>query len=130
MVAKTSRRQDLEVHLGSNGQIVGRLYLGSGKRSAFSHDERWRLVRSLRETCNIYSDKVPLWEGLGRSRPFEVRTAGWPWANFPARQTSAMTRVTMAGVCRQHLHGACTSVCATAVYDSLDSFCFFFLFAS
>lgn len=41
MAAKASRRQDLEVHLGSSGQVVGRLYLGSGKRSAFSYDERW-----------------------------------------------------------------------------------------
>lgn len=41
MATKSSRRQDLEVHLGSTGQVVGRLYLGSGKRSAFSYDERW-----------------------------------------------------------------------------------------
>lgn len=41
MATKSSRRQDLEVHLGSAGQVVGRLYLGSGKRSAFSYDERW-----------------------------------------------------------------------------------------
>lgn len=41
MAAKSSRRQDLEVHLGAGGQVVGRLYLGSGKRSAFSYDERW-----------------------------------------------------------------------------------------
>ena len=41
MATKTSRRQDLEVHLGSSGQLVGRLYLGNGKRSAFSYDERW-----------------------------------------------------------------------------------------
>lgn len=41
MATKASRRQDLEVHLGSSGQIVGRLYLGNGKRSAFSYDERW-----------------------------------------------------------------------------------------
>lgn len=41
MATKASRRQDLEVHLGSQGQIVGRLYLGSGKRSAFKYDERW-----------------------------------------------------------------------------------------
>lgn len=41
MATKSSRRQDLEVHLGSSGRIVGRLYLGSGKRSAFSYDERW-----------------------------------------------------------------------------------------
>src|SRR3546814_16642561 len=27
--------------LGSSGQVVGRLHLGSGKRSAFSYDERW-----------------------------------------------------------------------------------------
>lgn len=41
MVANASRRQDLEVHLGSSRQVVGRLYLGTGKRSAFSYDERW-----------------------------------------------------------------------------------------
>ncbi|MDS1138932.1 HipA domain-containing protein [Pusillimonas sp. SM2304] len=41
MAIKSSKRQDLEVHLGSSGQVVGRLYLGSGKRSAFSYDERW-----------------------------------------------------------------------------------------
>lgn len=41
MATKSSKRQDLEVHLGSSGQIVGRLHLGSGKRSAFSYDERW-----------------------------------------------------------------------------------------
>jgi len=41
MAAKSSKRQDLEVHLGSSGQIVGRLHRGSGKRSAFSYDERW-----------------------------------------------------------------------------------------
>lgn len=41
MATKSSRRQDLEVHLGSSGCVVGRLYLGSGKRSAFSYDERW-----------------------------------------------------------------------------------------
>lgn len=41
MAANAFRRQDLEVHLGSSGQVVGRLYLGSGKRSAFSYDERW-----------------------------------------------------------------------------------------
>lgn len=41
MVSKPPKRQDLEVHMGSSGQVVGRLYLGSGKRSAFSYDERW-----------------------------------------------------------------------------------------
>lgn len=41
MATKSSRREDLEVHLGSGGQVVGRLHLGSGKRSAFSYDERW-----------------------------------------------------------------------------------------
>jgi serine/threonine-protein kinase HipA len=41
MAAKSSRYRDLEVHLGSSAQVVGRLYLGSGKRSAFSYDERW-----------------------------------------------------------------------------------------
>jgi serine/threonine-protein kinase HipA len=41
MAIKSSKRQDLEVHLGSSGQVVGRLHLDSGKRSAFSYDERW-----------------------------------------------------------------------------------------
>ena len=41
MATKSSRRKDLEVHLGSGGQVVGRLHLGSGKRSAFSYDKRW-----------------------------------------------------------------------------------------
>lgn len=33
MAIKSSKRQDLEVHLGSSGQVVGRLYSGNGKRS-------------------------------------------------------------------------------------------------
>ncbi len=41
MAPKSSRRRDLEVHLGSSGEAIGRLHLGSGKRSAFSYDERW-----------------------------------------------------------------------------------------
>ncbi len=41
MATRSPKRQDLEVHLGSGGQVVGRLHLGSGKRSAFSYDERW-----------------------------------------------------------------------------------------
>jgi serine/threonine-protein kinase HipA len=41
MATKAFRRRDLEVHLGSSGLVVGRLYLGSGKRSAFSYEERW-----------------------------------------------------------------------------------------
>ncbi|ARP79777.1 serine kinase HipA [Bordetella genomosp. 8] len=41
MAAKALRRRDLEVHLGSSGQVIGHLHLGSGKRSAFSYDERW-----------------------------------------------------------------------------------------
>ena len=52
MATKAVRRRDLEVHLGSGGQIVGRLHLGSGKRSAFSYDERWlRDARSSR--CRV-----------------------------------------------------------------------------
>src|SRR5690606_33220046 len=38
---RPTRRPDLEVHLGASGQIVGRLHLGSGRRSAFSYDEGW-----------------------------------------------------------------------------------------
>ncbi|MGR6076396.1 type II toxin-antitoxin system HipA family toxin [Achromobacter sp. CSND-B12] len=39
--SKPSRRGDLEVHLGASGLVVGRLHLGSGRRSAFSYDEGW-----------------------------------------------------------------------------------------
>lgn len=38
---RPSRRPDLEVHLGASGQVVGRLHLGSGRRSAFSYDQGW-----------------------------------------------------------------------------------------
>lgn len=41
MTIRSSRRRDLEVHLGVGGQVVGRLHLGSGKRSAFSYDAQW-----------------------------------------------------------------------------------------
>lgn len=40
-IPRPSRRTDLEVHLGTSGQLVGRLHLGSGKRSAFGYDEGW-----------------------------------------------------------------------------------------
>ncbi len=40
MPVPPSRCGDLEVHLGAGGQVIGRLHLGSGKRSAFSYDER------------------------------------------------------------------------------------------
>lgn len=38
---RPTRRPDLEVHLGASGLVVGRLHLGSGRRSAFSYDEGW-----------------------------------------------------------------------------------------
>ncbi|SIT14320.1 type II toxin-antitoxin system HipA family toxin [Achromobacter sp. MFA1 R4] len=38
---RPTRRPDLEIHLGTSGQVVGRLHLGSGRRSAFSYDEGW-----------------------------------------------------------------------------------------
>ena len=41
MPGKSSKRQDLEVHLGANGRLVGRLHLGSGRRSAFSYSQDW-----------------------------------------------------------------------------------------
>lgn len=41
MADKLSRREDIEVHLGTSGLVVGRLHLGSGKRSAFRYDETW-----------------------------------------------------------------------------------------
>ncbi|TDX29831.1 serine/threonine-protein kinase HipA [Modicisalibacter xianhensis] len=41
MATKTAQRQDLDIHLGTDGKLIGRLYLGSGKRSAFRYDERW-----------------------------------------------------------------------------------------
>ncbi|MFM9270470.1 hypothetical protein ACJ7V3_09420 [Halomonas elongata] len=41
MATQQAQRQDLDVHLGTDGNLIGRLYLGSGKRSAFRYDERW-----------------------------------------------------------------------------------------
>lgn len=41
MTIQAIRRPYLEVHLGTRGQVIGKLHLGSGKRSAFSYDERW-----------------------------------------------------------------------------------------
>lgn len=41
MATEQAQRQDLDVHLGTDGNLIGRLYLGSGKRSAFRYDERW-----------------------------------------------------------------------------------------
>ena len=41
MVTRQTQRQDLDVHLGRDGKLIGRLYLGSGTRSAFRYDERW-----------------------------------------------------------------------------------------
>ena len=41
MATKKAQRQDLDIHLGTDGKLIGRLYLGSGKRSAFRYDERW-----------------------------------------------------------------------------------------
>ncbi|MFA5664686.1 hypothetical protein [Castellaniella sp.] len=38
---RPTRRPNLEVHLGAGGLVVGRLHLGSGRRSAFSYDEGW-----------------------------------------------------------------------------------------
>ena len=41
MTTRTAKRSDLEVHLGSSAHVVGRLYLGNGRRSAFSYNEAW-----------------------------------------------------------------------------------------
>ncbi|MBH0309517.1 HipA domain-containing protein [Alcaligenes faecalis] len=41
MMTRSAKRSDLEVHLGSSAHIVGRLYLGNGRRSAFSYNEAW-----------------------------------------------------------------------------------------
>ncbi|MCK0713601.1 hypothetical protein ACFO0U_06005 [Chromohalobacter sarecensis] len=41
MATQQAQRQDLDIHLGTDGKLIGRLYLGSGKRSAFRYDERW-----------------------------------------------------------------------------------------
>lgn len=47
---RPTRRSDLEVHLGASGLVVGRLHLGSGRRSAFSYDEGW--LRDARATSS------------------------------------------------------------------------------
>lgn len=41
MTTRTAKRSDLEVHLGSSAHVVGRLYMGNGRRSAFSYNEAW-----------------------------------------------------------------------------------------
>lgn len=41
MTTRSAKRSDLEVHLGSSAHVVGRLYLGNGRRSAFSYNEAW-----------------------------------------------------------------------------------------
>lgn len=41
MAGKQAKRQELEVHLGAGGRVVGRLLFSSGKRSAFRYDEQW-----------------------------------------------------------------------------------------
>lgn len=40
-MTKKAQRQDLDIRLGTDGKLIGRLYLGSGKRSAFRYDEHW-----------------------------------------------------------------------------------------
>ena len=71
MAPRSSKRQDLEVHLGSAGQIVGRLHLGSGKRSAFSYDERW--LRDAR-FFTLSPDLLPV---LSVQHPRQVFFAPW-----------------------------------------------------
>lgn len=38
MVGKLTKQEDIEVQMGARGLLVGRLHLGSGKRSAFRYD--------------------------------------------------------------------------------------------
>lgn len=40
-MSRPSQRPNLEVRLGASGEVVGRLRLSNGKRSAFSYDEEW-----------------------------------------------------------------------------------------
>lgn len=58
-----SMRGDIEVHLGASGLVVGRLRLGSGKRSAFRYDEAW--LRDVR-FFNLSPDLQPM---LGVQHP-------------------------------------------------------------
>lgn len=59
------------MHLGGGGQLVGRLYLGSGKRSAFSYDERW--LRDARFFA-VSPDLLPV---LNVQHPQEAFFAHW-----------------------------------------------------
>lgn len=34
MATRHAQRRDLDVHLGTDGKLIGHLYLGNGKRSA------------------------------------------------------------------------------------------------
>jgi len=76
MATRSPRRQDLEVHLGSNGQVVGRLHLGSGKRSAFSYDERWlqdplffTLSPDLQPVLGVQHPRQVFFRALGDTAP-------------------------------------------------------------
>ncbi|SOE52057.1 type II toxin-antitoxin system HipA family toxin [Orrella dioscoreae] len=92
MATQSFKRQDLEVHLGSSGQVVGRLYLGSGKRSAFSYEERW-----LRDSrfFTLSPDLLPV---LGVQHPQQVffcaleDTAPDSWGERVIRRAHARLR--------------------------------------
>lgn len=92
MVSKSIRRHDLEVHLGSRGLVVGRLHLGSGRRSAFSYDERW-----LRDP-GFFSLSPDLQPNLGVQHPAQVffraldDTAPDSWGERVIRRAHAKLR--------------------------------------
>lgn len=90
--SQSSRRSDLEVHLGAGKQLVGRLHLGSGKRSAFSYDEQW--LRNSR----FFSLSPDLQPVLGVQHPEQVffraleDTAPDSWGERVIRRAHAKLR--------------------------------------
>lgn len=92
MAAKTFKRPDLEVHLGAGGTLVGQLHLGSGKRSAFSYEERW--LRDARFFA-VSPDLLPV---MGVQHPQDVffraleDTAPDSWGERVIRRAHAKAR--------------------------------------
>lgn len=92
MVGSATTRKDVEVHLGASGLVVGRLHLGSGKRSAFNYNENW-----LRDTryFNLSPELQPV---LGTQHPQGVffhaleDTAPDAWGERVIRRAHAKQR--------------------------------------
>lgn len=92
MATRPLKRQDLEVHLGASGLVVGRLHLGNSKHSAFSYEEAW-----LRDT-RFFALSPDLLSAPGVQNPRHVffraleDTAPGPWGEGVIRRAHAQQR--------------------------------------